>query len=54
MIATFGEIFLWLTMAALLVLGLAYVLRPAEGVERHMKETILAFIAFFFSCLDCG
>ena len=51
MIAQFGNIVLWLTLVALLVFGLAYALRPAEGEGRHLKEILLAFVAFYFLLL---
>jgi accessory gene regulator protein AgrB len=51
LIAQFGELVLWFTLVALLVFGLAYALRPAEAVGRHVKETILAFVAFYFLLL---
>jgi hypothetical protein len=51
LIAHFAELALWLTLVALLVFGLAYAFRPAEGVGRHLKETVLAFVAFYFLLL---
>lgn len=51
MIAQFGELVLWFALAALLVFGLAYAIRPAEGVGRPLKETLEAFIAFYFLLL---
>jgi divalent metal cation (Fe/Co/Zn/Cd) transporter len=30
---------------------LAYALRPAEGLGRHLKEAVLAFVAFYFLLL---
>jgi hypothetical protein len=47
----FVRIFLVLALVASLVFGLAYALRPVEDFGRHLREAILAFIAFYFLLL---
>ncbi|MGD0990386.1 MAG: hypothetical protein ABR874_21470 [Candidatus Sulfotelmatobacter sp.] len=51
LIGRFTEIALYLALVALVVFWLAYAVRPAQGVGRHVKETFLAFIAFYFLIL---
>jgi hypothetical protein len=50
-IAQLVQSFLGLAVFAFLVFGLAYALRPAEGVGRHLGETVSAFVAFFLLLL---